>query len=93
MLDRGWDTWFAPLVAVGEVLAGVALIIGTLTAVAAAVGLLRNTAFMLAGTDSTNPVLGVISILIILGWKVAGAWGIDCYFLPALETRGHPAGC
>jgi thiosulfate dehydrogenase (quinone) large subunit len=67
MLDRGWDTWFAPLVAVGEVLAGVALIIGTLTAVAAAVGLLRNTAFMLAGTDSTNPVLGAISILIILG--------------------------
>jgi thiosulfate dehydrogenase (quinone) large subunit len=33
--------------------------------------------FMLAGTASTNPVLGAISILIIFGWKVAGAWGVD----------------
>lgn len=90
MLDRGWYTWFAPLIAVGEVLVGIALIIGALTAVAAAFGLVMNTAFMLAGSASTNPVLGALSLLIILGWKVAGAWGADRYLLPALGAPWSP---
>ena len=84
MLDNEWYTWFAKVIATGEVLIGIALILGVFAGLAAAGGLMMNTAFMLAGTASTNPVLGAIAILLILGWKVAGHWGLDRYFLPAL---------
>jgi thiosulfate dehydrogenase (quinone) large subunit len=90
MLEREWYTWFAPLIAVGEVLVGIGLIVGALTGIAAAFGLLMNTSFMLAGTASTNPVLGALAIFIILGWKVAGHWGIDRYLLPAIGAPWSP---
>lgn len=84
MLDNEWYTWFAKVIATGEVLIGIALILGVFAGLAAAGGLMMNTAFMLAGSASTNPVLGAIAILLILGWKVAGYWGLDRYLLPAL---------
>jgi thiosulfate dehydrogenase [quinone] large subunit len=91
MLDNEWYTWFAKVIATGEVLIGIALILGVFIGLAAAGGLMMNTAFMLAGTASTNPVRGAIAILIILGWKVAGHWGLDRYVLPALGTPwGRP---
>lgn len=86
MLDHEWYVWFAKLIAVGEVLVGIGLIVGIFVGLAAAGGLMMNTAFMLAGSASTNPVLGAISILIILGWKVAGHWGLDRYLLPIFGT-------
>jgi thiosulfate dehydrogenase (quinone) large subunit len=90
MLEREWYTWFAPVIAVSEVLVGVALILGVLTGVAAFGGLMMNVSFMLAGTASTNPVLGALAILIILGWKVAGHWGFDRFLLPALGAPWSP---
>jgi thiosulfate dehydrogenase (quinone) large subunit len=90
MLEREWFTWVAPIIAVSEVLVGIALILGVLTGVAAFGGLMMNTSFMLAGTASTNPVLGALSILIILGWKVAGHWGFDRFLLPALGAPWSP---
>ena len=90
MLEREWYTWVAPIIAVSEVLVGVALILGVLTGIAAFGGLMMNTAFMLAGTASSNPVLGAFAILIILGWKVAGHWGADRFLLPALGAPWSP---
>lgn len=90
MLEREWYTWFGPMIAVSEVLVGVALILGVLTGVAAFGGLMMNTAFMLAGTASTNPILGALAIFIILGWKVAGHWGFDRFLLPALGAPWSP---
>ncbi len=90
MLEREWYTWVAPIIAVSEVLVGVGLILGVLTGVAAFGGLMMNVSFMLAGTASTNPVLGAIAILIILGWKVAGHWGGDRFLLPALGAPWSP---
>jgi thiosulfate dehydrogenase (quinone) large subunit len=90
MLEREWYTWVAPIIAVSEVLVGIALILGVLTGVAAFGGLMMNTAFMLAGTASSNPVLGALAILIILGWKVAGHWGFDRFLLPALGAPWSP---
>lgn len=86
MLDARWFTWFAPLVAYGEVLVGIGLIVGAFTAIAALFGATLNFNFMLAGSASTNPVLFILAILIILAWKVAGHIGIDRWLLPALGT-------
>jgi len=43
-----------------------------------------NMSFMLAGSASTNPVLFTLAIGLILGWKVAGYYGLDRWLLPAL---------
>jgi hypothetical protein len=40
-----------------------------LDGLAAAGGLLMNLAFLLAGTTSTNPVLAVLGVLLILAWS------------------------
>ncbi|HYF78915.1 MAG TPA: DoxX family protein [Symbiobacteriaceae bacterium] len=86
LLEGGHYTWFAKLVAVGEVIIGVALILGFLTGFAAFFGALMNFNFMLAGTTSTNPVLFTLAVLLLMAWKVAGYWGVDRFLLPALGT-------
>lgn len=86
LLEGGHYTWFAKLVAVGEVVIGVALILGFLTGFAAFFGALMNFNFMLAGTTSTNPVLFTLAVLLLMAWKVAGYWGVDRFLLPALGT-------
>lgn len=90
LLDTGAYSWFAKVVAVAEVAIGVALIVGLLTGFAAFGGALMNFSFMLAGTTSTNPVLFLIAVLLILAWKVAGYWGGDRYVLPLLGTPWRP---
>lgn len=86
MLDHEWYTWFAWIIAFGEVLVGLALIVGAFTAIAAFFGATMNFNFLLAGSASTNPVLMIIAIFMILGWKVAGWVGLDRWLLPALGT-------
>ena len=90
MLDRNWYTWFADVVAYGELLIGIGPIVGGLTGVAAFFGALMNTSFMLAGSASTNPVLFTLSIAIILAWRVAGLIGVDRVLLPALGAPWSP---
>jgi thiosulfate dehydrogenase [quinone] large subunit len=70
-------TWFGKLIAYGEVLIGIGLIVGGLVAVAAFFGAFMNLNFMLAGSASTNPVLFLLAILLIAAWKTAGYWGVD----------------
>jgi thiosulfate dehydrogenase [quinone] large subunit len=84
MLDNEWYTWFAKLVAVGEFLIGLGLIVGALVGIAAFFGTLLNFSFMLAGTTSSNPVLFGLTVFLVLAWKVAGYWGLDRWLLPAL---------
>jgi thiosulfate dehydrogenase [quinone] large subunit len=86
MLDQGWYSFFAYLIAFGEVAVGAALIIGLATGFAALAGATMNFNFMMAGTASTNPVLFVLAILLLLAWKVAGRIGMDRWLLPALGT-------
>jgi thiosulfate dehydrogenase [quinone] large subunit len=49
-----------------------------------------NFNFLLAGSASTNPVLFIIAVLILMGWKVAGWIGLDRWVLPALGTPWEP---
>jgi thiosulfate dehydrogenase (quinone) large subunit len=78
--------WFAKLVVFGEVLVGIALIVGLFTGIAAFFGGFMNWNFMMAGTASTNPLLFTIAIGLMLAWKVAGYYGLDRFVLPALGT-------
>ena len=92
MLDNGWYTWFAPLVAGGEFLVGVALILGAFAGIAAFFGAFLNWNFLMAGAASTNGMLFALAIVLILAWKVAGWYGLDRFLLPLLGTpwKGMP---
>lgn len=90
LLDVGAYTWFAKLVAYGEFLIGVALILGAFVGVAAFLGGFMNWNFMMAGTASTNPLLFTAAILLVLAWKVAGHYGFDRVLLPVLGTPWKP---
>lgn len=86
LLNGGHETWFAWLIAFGELAVGVALIAGALVGVAAFFGALMNMSFLLAGSASTNPVMFTFAIGLILAWRVAGYYGLDRYLLPMLGT-------
>jgi thiosulfate dehydrogenase [quinone] large subunit len=86
MLDNEAYTWFGPLVAVGETVVGVLLLLGAFTGIAAALGGFMNFNFMLAGSASVNPVFFLLQVLLILAWKVAGWYGLDRWLLPRLGT-------
>ena len=90
LLNSGSYVWFAKLVLAGELFVGAALILGAFTGVAATIGGFMNWNFMMAGTASSNPLLFLIAILLILAWKVAGWWGLDRFLLPAVGTPWQP---
>ncbi|GAB4462396.1 MAG: DoxX family membrane protein [Anaerolineae bacterium] len=90
LLDSGAYTWFAKLVAVGEFLIGVALITGAFVGVAALFAAFMNWNFIMAGSASTNALLGLGAILLVLAWKTAGYYGLDRYLLPRLGTPWSP---
>lgn len=77
---------FAYLITFGETLIGIALILGILTGIASFFGVFMNLNYLLAGTVSTNPILGVLALFIILAWRIAGYYGVDRYLLPLLGT-------
>jgi thiosulfate dehydrogenase (quinone) large subunit len=77
MMEQGWAGWFAKLVALGEVAIGLGLIFGTLFGIAAFFGMVLNTNFMRTGIASTNPVLLMLALPVMVGYKVAGYCGLD----------------
>lgn len=92
LLDAEAYTWFAPLVAYGELIVGVALILGIFTGIAAFFGGFMNWNFMMAGTASTNPMMLIVSMALILAWKVAGYIGLDYFLLRWIGTPWKSAG-
>lgn len=86
MLDSGSYVWFAKLVVIGEILIGLALIAGLFVGIAAFFGAFLNWNFIMAGTASTNALLAVAALFLILAWKVAGWYGLDRFVLPRLGT-------
>jgi thiosulfate dehydrogenase (quinone) large subunit len=86
LLDAHAYTWFAKLIAYGELLIGIGLIVGAFTGFAAFFGALMNFNFMLAGSASTNPVLFILAVGVMLAWKVSGLVGADYFLLPTVGT-------
>ncbi len=86
MLGAEAYSWFAPLVVYGEILIGIALIVGAFVGISAFFGALLNWNFIMAGAASTNAVLFTLAILLMLAWKVAGYVGADYWLLSWLGT-------
>lgn len=83
---------FNVLIPWGELLVGLALIVGFGTIFAAVMGMTMNFAFLLSGTVSSNPNLLFLEfILVALGASYAGYLGVDYYFRPMyrrfMDTR------
>lgn len=81
---------FSYLVAYGETLIGIALILGLFTGIAAFMGSFLNVNFLFAGTVSSNPLLFIVATWLVLAWRVAGWYGLDRWLLPALGTPWQP---
>jgi thiosulfate dehydrogenase [quinone] large subunit len=76
------------LITLGELAVGIGLIVGCLTGFAAFFGGMMSANYLLAGTLSTNPVLFILATWLVLGWRVAGYWGVDRFLLPKLGVPG-----
>lgn len=77
---------FSYTVAFGEFLVGAALILGLFTGIAAFFGAFMNMNFLFAGAVSSNPILFLGQLFLILAWRTAGWLGLDRIFLPFLGT-------
>ena len=75
-------TWFAKLVTIGEILVGVAMILGIFTWFSAFMGGLMNWNYIMAGSASVNPMFLILSVFLVLAWKVAGYFGADYFLVP-----------
>jgi len=90
LLDGGAYVWFAKLVALGELLVGVTLLVGFLTGASAFFAGFMNWNYMMAGSAGVNPALFGLAILLMLAWKTAGWWGLDRWILPRIAILWTP---
>ncbi len=84
MLDAQAYTWFAKVIAVSELLIGIALIVGLFVGLTAFFGGFMNWNFIMAGSASVNGMFFALSVLLVLAWKIAGYIGADYFVLPRL---------
>ncbi|WP_112182509.1 DoxX family protein [Paraliobacillus zengyii] len=76
---------FSFLVMWGEVLVGVALILGLFTNFAVLMGLIMNFSFLFSGTVSTNGQMILLGIFVLVAGANAGKFGLDRYAIPYLK--------
>lgn len=81
---------FSTLVTYGEMAVGIALIAGAFTGVAACAGAVLNFTYLLAGVVSVDPLFIIAELLLALGWRTAGWWGLDQWLLPTLGVPWQP---
>lgn len=93
---QGWYAWFLQhavqpnaglfsfLITYGEFAVGLGVLLGVLTGIAAGFGVLMNLNYLLAGTVSINPILGVFGLFLVFAWRVCGWIGGDRWLLPSL---------
>jgi thiosulfate dehydrogenase [quinone] large subunit len=86
---QGWYAWFLQhivlhvtglfsfLVTYGKFLVGAGLLLGALTGIAAGFGVLMNMNYLLSGTVSINPIIGMFGLFLCFSWRVCGWIGLD----------------
>lgn len=77
---------FSFLITYGELLAGVGLVLGAFTVLAALGGAFMNLNYLLADTASANGLMYTAAIMLILAGMNAGYYGLD-YFLMKLYKK------
>jgi len=86
LLDTGGYTWAAKLIAIGETFIAIALLLGLMTGVAAALYSLTSINVLIVGAGPVDPLLPALAVALILAWKTAGWIGLDRWLLPVLGT-------
>lgn len=86
MLNSGSYIWFAKLVAVGEIIVGIALIVGLFVGISAFLAGFMNWNFIMAGAASVNGVFFGLAVFLVMAWKVSGYFGLDYFVLPRLAS-------
>lgn len=81
---------FNALVVCGEVMVGVGLILGCFTSISLFSGLVMNFAYLLAGAISLNPVMILLSIVLLLGGPNSEKLGIGRPLLRQLQGKLLP---
>ena len=90
MLDSESYVWFAKLISVGELLVGIALIIGLFVGLAAMFGGIMNLNFLLAGSLSSGPVLLMLEVFLLVAWKISGHLGVNYFIHKYFGTFWQP---
>jgi thiosulfate dehydrogenase [quinone] large subunit len=85
LLDTEAYVWLARLIAVGELLIGIALIVGLLVGITACFSLFTCLNLGLAGSARTNFFFLIASIMLMYAWQTAGYYGLDRFILPPLR--------
>lgn len=78
---------FSFMVQWGEVLVGIALILGIVTNFAALMGITMNFAFLFSGTVSVNGQMAVLTIFLIVAGYNAGRYGLDHWITPFIKKQ------
>ncbi|WP_077624485.1 DoxX family protein [Sediminibacillus massiliensis] len=78
---------FSFLVAWGEILVGIALILGIFTNFAAFMGITMNFAFLFSGTVSTNAQMVLLTAFLLVAGFNAGKYGLDRWVIPFLKAH------
>ena len=86
MLTQHAYPWFAWVITISEISIGLLLILGLCTGLAACAGGGLNLLYLLAGSISVNPVMLLLSLFLLLAWRVAGYYGLDRFLLPAIAA-------
>ncbi len=82
LLDSNADAWIPSLVAAGEVVIGIAVMLGLLVGLSCTAGLLLDLlVFLLTGVATVGSMLAPFALLLVLAWKNAGYIGFDRYLL------------
>lgn len=96
---QSWWAWFLQnvaipnisvfdfLVAWGELLVGIALILGLFTTFAALMGIIMNFSYLFSGAVSMNPLMVLLTTFILVAGFNAGKWGLDRWIIPALRKE------
>ena len=100
LISSGAYVWMARVVTFGELLVGIALILGMFTGFAAFFGSFMNFNYLMAGVVSVNPLFLVLALTLLLAWKVSGYIGVDYFLVPRvgalwsdrMAAKGVPEG-
>ncbi len=76
---------FTFLVMWGELLVGIALILGIFTNFSALMGITMNFAFLFSGTVSTNAQMVLLTVFLLVAGYNAGKFGLDRWVIPYLK--------
>lgn len=79
--------FFNVLIPWGEVLVGIALLLGIFTNFAALMGITMNFAFLFSGTISPNAQMVLLTVFLLVAGYNAGRYGLDRWVIPFLHKR------